>query len=150
MSDSSSLFIDVQASALKLYFLITVHSLAAVAILLISDLGLTGVGLKIFLILSVALNFKRHLFHHKQKIILGLKADNLTDLTIGDRDYRDLQLCHQSYASDMLVQLVLLDTLSGQLYPITLFPDAIDTAKHSQLRARFKLASNQGLTTPHN
>lgn len=148
MSDSSPLFIEVQASALKLYFLIAIHSLAVVAILLISDFGLAGVGLKIFLILSVALSFKQHLSHHKQKIILSLKADNLTDLTIGDLDYHDLQLCHQSYASDILVQLVLLDTLSGQLYPITLFPDAIDAAQHSQLRARFKLASNQGLATP--
>lgn len=148
MSDSSSLFIEVQPSALKLYFLIAVHVLAAVAILLISDLGLVGIGLKIFLILSVALSFRRHLSHHKQKITLGLKADNLTDLTLGDRDYHDLQLCHQSYASDMLVQLVLMDTLSGQLYPITLFPDAIDASTHSQLRARFKLASKQGLATP--
>ncbi|MDA3869346.1 MAG: hypothetical protein PF589_05250 [Gammaproteobacteria bacterium] len=131
---------------MKLFFLIAVHTLAAVAILLISDFGLAGVGLKLFLILSVALSFKRHLSRHKQKITLGLKADNLTDLTIGDRDYHDLQLCHQSYASDMLVQLVLLDTLSGQRYPITLFPDAMDAATHSQLRARFKLASNQGLS----
>lgn len=150
MSDSSSLFIEVQSSALKLYFLITIHSLAVVAILLVSDFGLAGVGLKIFLVLSVVLSFKRQLSHHNQKITLGLKADNLMDLTIGDRDYRDLQLCHQSYASDMLVQLVLLDTLSGQRYPITLFPDAVDAAMHSQLRARFKLASNQGFATPAN
>lgn len=148
MSGSSSLFIEVQPSALKLYFLIAVHTLAAVAIVLISDFGLIGVGLKIFLIVSVALSCKRHLSHHDQKITLSLKADNLTDLTIGKRDYRDLQLCHQSYASDILVQLVLMDPLSGQLYFITLFPDAIDAAMHSQLRARFKLASNNGIAAP--
>ena len=144
MMIASPLFINVQVSKLKLYFLITAHVLATLSILLISDLSLTGVVLKIILVLVVALSFRRCLNHHQNNIHFSLQTENLLDLNIGHQDYRDLQLSGDSYVSNLLVQLIGLDDETGASYNVTIFPDAIDAAMHSQLRARLNTVTNHG------
>lgn len=139
---TSVLFIDVHASKLKQYFLIAVHVLAMLSILLISDLSLTGVVLKIILILVVALSFRRCLKRHQNNIHFSLQAENQLDLSIGGQVYRDLQLSGESYVSNVLVQLIGLDDETGTSYHVTIFPDAIDAAMHSQLRARLNTIKN--------
>ena len=141
---ASPLFIDVQVSKLKLYFLITAHVLAVLSILLISDLSLTGVVLKIILVLVVALSFRRCLNNHQNNIHFSLQAENQLDLSIGGQVYHDLQLSGESYISNIIVQLIGLDDETGTSYKVTIFPDAIDAAMHSQLRARLNTVTNHG------
>jgi hypothetical protein len=144
--DLPPLFVDIQSSALKLYSFVVIHVLSVMSILLISDIGLTGSILKVLLILLVALSFKQCLSHLKNKHSLYLKADNQADLSIGNRDYYDLQLSGQSYVSDMFMLLVFLDRETGDSHSVTIFPDSIDTAMHSRLRARLKLFSDHADT----
>lgn len=139
----SPLFIDVQKSELKLYFFVVVHVLALLSILLISYSGLSGAALKVVLALAVVINFKRCLSFNKNNISFSMSAENLIDLKVGKQSYHDLQLSADSFISGALLQLIFLDASGRVVQNVTIFPDAIDAATHSQLRARLKVTTNQ-------
>ena len=137
------LFVEIKSSKLKLYFFITVHALAVASVLLISYFGLTGIILKIFLMLLLVLSLKYYLTDYKNITHLHLKADNLADLGVGNKKYNDLQLSSESYISDIYLQLTFSDGNTGVSHKISIFPDSLDAAMHSQIRARLKLTSNK-------
>lgn len=141
MTDMSHLSVDIKPSKFTLYFFIAAHALAVLSILLINDLGAVGALLKLFIFLFILVSFKRCLNYHQNNIHLHLKTDDLVDLNIGGREYHDLQLSGESYVSDIILLLLLSDVNSNNSYTITILPDSLDTAMHSQLRARLKLAS---------
>lgn len=142
MTDMPPLFVEIKPSKLKLYFLITVHLLAILSLVLISDLGVLSALLKIVLVLFVIVSFKRYLSYHQHNVQLHLKTDGLVDLNIGDQGYRDLQFSRESYISDVFLQLVFLDSKTDISHTVTVFPDSIEAAAQSQLRVRLKLVSN--------
>lgn len=137
---ASPLFIDVHVSKLKLYFFISVHALAILSILLISDSGVASAALKIILTISVLLSFNQFLHSYQNNIHFSLKSENVLDLSIGCENYPDLCIMGESYVSNIFVQLVCLDEETGVFHNIDLFPDSIEATMHSQLRARLKLA----------
>lgn len=142
MTDVQSLFIEIKPSKIKLYFFISVHVLAVISILLIDNYSVLSALLKIVFILLLVYSFNRCLKYHQQKVSLYLKPDNLIDINIEGKEYDDLQLSSESYISNFLLQLILLDSKSSVSQTITIFPDSIDAITHSQLRARLKLVSN--------
>ena len=141
MIDMPPLFLDIKSSKFTLYFLITAHALAILSILLIDNSGVVSALLKILLIIFVIVSFKRCLNCHQNNIQLHLKTDNLVDLNVGGREYHDLQLSGESYISDILLQLVLLDDNADVCQTIIVLPDSIDAAMHSRLRSRLKLSA---------
>ena len=143
MIDVQPLFIEIKPSKIKLYFFISVHVLAVISLLLIDNYAALSALLKIFFILSLVFSFKRCLKHHQQKVSLYLKPDNLLDINIADKEYYDLQLSSESYISNFLLQLILLDSKASVSQTVTLFPDSLDAVTHSQLRAKLKLVSNE-------
>lgn len=143
MTDMPPLFVEIKPSKLKLYFFITVHALAVASVLLISYFGLTGIILQVFLILLLVLSLKHYLIDYKNITHLHLKADNLADLAVGNKKYNDLQLSSESYVSDIYLQLIFLNGNTGISHKISIFPDSLDAAMHSQIRARLKLKSNK-------
>ncbi|MCK5003393.1 MAG: hypothetical protein KAS57_10225, partial [Gammaproteobacteria bacterium] len=120
-----------------------VHILALLSILLISNPVLASVSLKVILFLCVVLSFRRCLDYHQNNIHFSLQAENQVDLTIGEQVYHDLQLSTESYVSGVLLQLNFLETHSRDSHNVTIFPDAIDAAMHSQLRARLNTITKQ-------
>lgn len=143
MTDVQPLFVEIKPSKIKLYFFISVHVLAVISILLIDNYAVLSTLLKIFFILSLVFSFKRCLKHHQQKVSLYLKPDNLLDINIADKEYYDLQLSSESYISNFLLQLILLDSKTSASQTVTLFSDSLDAVTHSQLRAKLKLVSNE-------
>lgn len=137
-----SLFVEIKPSKLKLYFFIAVHALAVAAVLLVNYFGLTGAILQIFLILLLVFSLKYYLADYKSITSLYLKVDNLADLDIGNKKYNDLQLTSKSYISDIYLQLMFLDCNTEVVHKISIFPDSLDAAMHSRLRARLKIFSN--------
>lgn len=142
MTDMPPLFVEIKPSKLKLYFLIAVHLLAILSLVLINDLAVVSALLKIFLVLFVIVSFKRCLSYHQHNVQLHLKPDGLVDLNIGNEEYLDLQFSRESYISDVFLQLVFLDGNADVCHAVTVFPDSIEAAAKSQLRARLKLVSN--------
>lgn len=142
MTDMPPLFVEIKPSKLKLYFLIAVHLLAILSLVLISDLAVVSALLKVFLVLFIIVSFKRCLSYHHHNVQLHLKPDGLVDLNIGNKEYLDLQFSRESYISDVFLQLVFLDSNANVSHTVTVFPDSIDAAMQSQLRARLKLVSN--------
>lgn len=136
------LSVEIAPSALKRVLLVMLHVLAALSILLISDYGMAGHIFKFFLFVLLVLSFRRCLSQHGSGCSLYLKADNQADLSAGNRDYFDLQLCNQSYVSDWLMLLIFLEVKTGVLHKLVIFPDALNEDMHSQLRARLKLSAN--------
>lgn len=143
MSGVPPLLVNIKSSALKLYFFVAAHVFSVVSILLITDSGLISSVLKILLILFVLISFKYYLSQHRSEHCLYLKTDNQVDLSFGGRDYYDLQLSSQSYVSDRLMLLFFSDSENDISHSVSIFPDSIDAATHSQLRAWLKLASNK-------
>lgn len=144
MTDMPPLFVEIKPSKLKLYFLITVHLLAILSLVLINDLAVVSALLKIFLVLFIIVSFKRYLNYHYHSVQLHLKPDGLVDLNIGNKEYLDLQFSRESYISDVFLQLVFLDSKTDISHAVTVFPDSIEAAAQSRLRARLKLVSNGG------
>ena len=136
------MLVDLKPSNLKLLFIIAIHFCAILSILLIADIGFIGTALKALLMLLVVVSFYRHLMTHRKNISLHFKSDNQVDLIIADQNYTDLQLSGESYISDVFLQLILLDENSGVSRNVTIFPDSLDAAMHSQLRARLKVFSD--------
>ena len=136
----SPLFIDVQKSKLNLYFLVAVHALAMLSILLVTDSGVVGLVIKAALFVFILFSFKSHLKHYKNDICITVKSDSLVDLSVADKVFHDLRFSTETYISTFLLQLILLDD-AGSSHKVTLFPDSIDAAMHSKLRARLKLAA---------
>lgn len=134
------LFIEIKSSNLKLYFLITIHALAILAILLIDDFGLIGIVLKILFIILVSFSLNQFFSQHKRNIKIYFKIDGQIDLTIDDQDYYDLQLNGKSYVSNYFMQLIFIDKKKASSHNISIFPDAIDASMHAQLRTRLKIS----------
>lgn len=135
------MLLDLKQSNLKLLFIIAIHSCAILSILLIADISFSGTVLKVLLMSLVVVSFYHHLMAHRKNISLYFKADNQADLKIGNKEYQDLQLSSESYVSDIFLQLIFLDENTGASHNVMLFPDSIDAAMHSQLRARLKVSS---------
>jgi len=148
MTDMPPLFVEIKPSKLKLYFLITVHLLAILSLVLINDLAVVSTLLKTFLVLFVIVSFKRCLSYHYHNVQLHLKPDGLVDFNIGNKEYLDLQFSRESYISDVFLQLIFLDGNAEVSHAVTVFPDSIDAAMQSQLRARLKLVSNGESSAP--
>ncbi len=138
--DEAPLYVDIKPSKLKLYFLMAAHSLAVLSILLINQAALAVIG-KVVLICFLVLSFKHYYSNRNSKIHLSIKNDNLVDLTIENENYGELRISSGSYVADIYVQLVLSDVNSGVCQKISIFPDSLDAAMHSLLRARLKRVS---------
>lgn len=138
MIASSCLLIEVVPSKLKLYFFFSVYALAVLSILLIDDFGFFGIALKSLLILFLLIDAKSRLVTIKHGAYLRFNPDNLIDVEMVEHSYHDLQLLSHSYVSTFMVQLNFLASNSNQSFAVTLFPDSIGAASHSQLRSRLK------------
>lgn len=142
MHGVDSLLLDICPSKIKLYFFITLHVLATLSILFVSDYGLAGVVLKVFLVTLLGFNLKHCFDHHKQNIQIHLKSDNQADLIIANQQYCDLKMSHKSYISALFMQLVFLDEQTNHSHSVLILPDSIGPAMRSQLRSKLKYSFN--------
>lgn len=133
-------FIDVKPSKFLLCFLIVVHGLSVASILLLKNPDLVNLYIKSLLIVITTISFNFSWKYYNKNIRLYLKAENQADIKIGDKKYSDLQVSGGSYISDIYMQLRFLDSTTEASWDISIFPDSIDAARQSQLRARLKIA----------
>ncbi|MDH5387915.1 MAG: hypothetical protein OEY06_05660 [Gammaproteobacteria bacterium] len=141
MTQLNTLFFDIKASKIALRLLIVIHALAVLSILSISDIGEVGLPLKTSLFILVVVSWNKYSSYYKNNIHLSLKSDGLVDFNIGDKEYYDFQLASDSYVSDVLLQLILSNSITDVSRTVTLFPDSINIASHSRLRAWLKINS---------